>query len=1487
MAYEQESPLYNGKSNNTVSSADGLTSGVKMVAALDSASDVDFFRINTSGPSLITLDFLSPLLTTSSHWQVRLLDANGDYLRMLASSVQGTPLVNGASESGTSLKVDGLSSVPAAGSQFTLVTTGADTTVYKVVSATALVGGGSTLTLDKALPSGLSDNTALAFDPAQLVTGVSSSVTASVPAAGTYSIQVLADGAVWNSADYALTATVTPTLEKEGTGGNNTKEDAAFASNRLLANTSMTGALSGASDVDYWVFTTAKPSDFSVSFGSSSSASNPEWKIDITQWSGAPLSDGSLSAGSSSSLSVPATSFATAQTFVVAVSPFSSTAFNTGNYTLKVAGSGLDLNDAPVLSVGTVSIRVPEPGVVVDTLVVRNVSAGSSSGVRLDSLFSATDPDAASSGQFVSYYRFSLTKDEGLSSDAAVRLVSGGVTKTYGFDLAAGMLPPGSVILTDTEMATAVFLPGATAAGSTLKLALQAYDSTSTLSALGGADGSGASAILQQTLKIVSGNVGVSLDSSATQTTLSESLNGEGSSKPHSSSFAVALNQAPTHDVKFYLTDANDQLDLSVGVLTFTSANYATAQSVSITATADSKNEGVSQSAPLRFQVVSQDSSYDGFLVSPLTFSVADNAAPVLSTPTAIGYADTQAQDSFSAPAAGSVSGTLSASDANVDTLSYGILGGTDALTTVSKTSSLGTLTVTKATGAYVFSPDTDGLDAASGITSIDFTVTASDGTASSSKALTVSVTGVNDTPILEFVDPSAPLLERGGAGNSVAGISDAQVTLSLFDAESSVSLDAAGLLTLGWATTNEGVTYTRAGNFGSVTINSSTLQLAYVLNDNDPRTQGLEDSEVDTDIFWVQVRDAQGLISKTSFIFGVTGANDWPVLTAISDRLIAPDQAISFDLENELSDADSNLTVSATLADGTPLPSWLGFNSTSWTFSGTPAASDLAALSILVVASDGAGGTVYDNFDITVAAASQNAILLADSKAGNEDGGVIIGNVLTNDTAPIGENNSLSLSTYAVNGYKDVLNAGQTFRITGKGDVQMNSNGSYTFTPLPDTYGKLPVITYDTNDGSSTLTLTVSPVDDASVLTADSKTVAEGSTVTGNVLLNDSDIDNTLAVASFRVAGNQTTFNAGQVATLANQGTLLVQADGSYVFTPLTDFNGAVSQVTYTLNTGSSSTLGLNLTAVNDAPTGAVLIDGTVKQGQVLTASNTLADADGLGTVSYAWKADGQAISNAANATFKLGLAQVGKLITVEARYTDLGGTPESKLSGETVAVASDPNAPAGVNVEVQAFAWKSHVFLNGVGVGLNAATSVDTAGQGKVVFSDVVDPASLTASLSATDTYSEGAVNLQDAIAILKLVVGLPVNGTNQALSPYQMFAADYNGNGVVELSDAIDVLKYVVGLPGTQPSWKFLNETTAVGSLTALPTQPGTLPAVELPVDNGDASLRVGLVGFLRGDVDGSYAGAANAEALSSDYFLTLATEHQLNTSQFGVY
>ncbi|WGT30211.1 retention module-containing protein [Pseudomonas marginalis] len=113
--------------------------------------------------------------------------------------------------------------------------------------------------------------------------------------------------------------------------------------------------------------------------------------------------------------------------------------------------------------------------------------------------------------------------------------------------------------------------------------------------------------------------------------------------------------------------------------------------------------------------------------------------------------------------------------------------------------------------------------------------------------------------------------------------------------------------------------------------------------------------------------------------------------------------------------------------------------------------------------------------------------------------------------------------------------------------------------------------------------TSTVVAVDDPSVLVADTNTIVEDSVATGNVLSNDSDIDNVLTVATFNVAG--TTYNAGQTAIVAGVGSITIGADGAYAFTPVKDYSGEVPQIGYTTNTGSSSTLTVTITPVNDAP--------------------------------------------------------------------------------------------------------------------------------------------------------------------------------------------------------------------------------------------------------------------------------------------------------------
>ena len=89
--------------------------------------------------------------------------------------------------------------------------------------------------------------------------------------------------------------------------------------------------------------------------------------------------------------------------------------------------------------------------------------------------------------------------------------------------------------------------------------------------------------------------------------------------------------------------------------------------------------------------------------------------------------------------------------------------------------------------------------------------------------------------------------------------------------------------------------------------------------------------------------------------------------------------------------------------------------------------------------------------------------------------------------------------------------------------------------------------------------------------------------------------------------------------------------------------------------------------------------ISGTAQENQVLTASNTLADADGLGAIGYQWQRDGVNVAGATGTTYTLGNADVGHTIDVVASYTDGHGTLESKASAATAAVTNVNDPPTG----------------------------------------------------------------------------------------------------------------------------------------------------------------------------------------------------------------
>jgi hypothetical protein len=130
---------------------------------------------------------------------------------------------------------------------------------------------------------------------------------------------------------------------------------------------------------------------------------------------------------------------------------------------------------------------------------------------------------------------------------------------------------------------------------------------------------------------------------------------------------------------------------------------------------------------------------------------------------------------------------------------------------------------------------------------------------------------------------------------------------------------------------------------------------------------------------------------------------------------------------------------------------------------------------------------------------------------------------------------------------------------------------------------------------------------------------------------------------------------------------------------TPSSSDIGTIS-ITVTASDGElsdSGTFTITIIDINANPTGNITISGTPVEGQILTAVSTLADEDGIGTLSYQWKANGLEIPGATSIGYLLEQSVVGKIITVTATYTDGKGNPESVTSSPTTPIESLDTEP------------------------------------------------------------------------------------------------------------------------------------------------------------------------------------------------------------------
>ncbi|WP_375294824.1 tandem-95 repeat protein [Vibrio parahaemolyticus] len=313
-----------------------------------------------------------------------------------------------------------------------------------------------------------------------------------------------------------------------------------------------------------------------------------------------------------------------------------------------------------------------------------------------------------------------------------------------------------------------------------------------------------------------------------------------------------------------------------------------------------------------------------------------------------------------------------------------------------------------------------------------------------------------------------------------------------------------------------------------------------------------------------------------------VNRVNDAPTVeNAIADQVLAEDfDVYTIDLNEVFKDSDSSLEFSVSGNDNIQISIVSGVATI------TPTADWNGKETITFTAKDPSGENVSQTVNFTVASVAD---IVADKATVVEDTPTII-NVLSNDTF---ESTDKVVSLDADNGPKN-------------GTVIVNNDGTVTYTPDDNYVGK-DTFTYVVTSGgvseSTTVTVNVTPVNDAPVAKDDIATTQEDTAVTIDVLPNDTDVD-----------GDKLSIQSASVPE--TQGTVEI-VDGKLVFTPAENFHGD-AEITYIVTDGQltdEAKVAVTVNPVNDAPTIKVDAVESITEDAVSTdtvvATLTVRDTD------------------------------------------------------------------------------------------------------------------------------------------------------------------------------------------------------------------------------------------------------------------------------------
>ncbi|NDC15010.1 MAG: tandem-95 repeat protein, partial [Synechococcaceae bacterium WB9_2_170] len=295
----------------------------------------------------------------------------------------------------------------------------------------------------------------------------------------------------------------------------------------------------------------------------------------------------------------------------------------------------------------------------------------------------------------------------------------------------------------------------------------------------------------------------------------------------------------------------------------------------------------------VKMELVSTSTEASNHDQSPSVFSVPLNFAGVNDNPTVQITAGSALQEGSAATSSEQITGSdVDGDRTSVDSawLSSHGWSSSDGGVSYSKAGTYGTATVTVASGqvSYLLNNAaggaTDQLSEGQSV-SDQFQVQITDGhqgTAGTAVATALfNVQGTNDTPVVT-AGTATPLAEgSSGTATSILTMRDPDTN------DPAPTVDTTWLVSHGWSSTDGGSTYTRAGTYGTATLNVHTSTVSYHLdNTAGGATDHLAEGQSVHDDFGIQVVDSHGASAMVTPTFGVMGTNDAPTVSASNPSL-------------------------------------------------------------------------------------------------------------------------------------------------------------------------------------------------------------------------------------------------------------------------------------------------------------------------------------------------------------------------------------------------------------------------------------------------------------------------------------------------------------------------------------------------------------------------------------------------------------------------